>query len=90
MPCVNGKQGPQHFSYSPSPPPIHCSRKLQLHSKALQPFTYTSLTFLWSSLLLIFTQVSIGKPKCVPSEGSTDLGGLKEVNTVKLGCLGPP
>lgn len=89
MPCVNGKQGSPHFSHSPFFFPQPLLLKAALLSKAL-PHVCSSLCFTHPFLLLIFTQISIRKPKSVPSEGRTELRGMKEVDIPEPEGSGSP
>lgn len=65
--------------------PIHGSWSLQLLPKAPPPSSsrFFLMHFCGPFLLLVFTQISIRKPKSLPSESRTDLRGLKEVDSFK-------
>lgn len=78
------------LTFSPFLPPSIAPASYSWFLKHSSPSLTLPLHFCGPFLLLIFTWISIWKPKSVPSKGSTDLRGLKEVSTVKPGYLEPP
>lgn len=79
MPYVNGKQGSLYIPHFPFFFPQPLLLKAALLSKVLSDVS-SSLCLTHPILLLIFTLISIRKPKNFPPEGRTELRGMKEVD----------